>query len=211
MKIHGVTLVSVSNKISETLASMMLSLQQAEFDEVKFLTHKKIEGWPKEIQFVEIPEIDNYYKYNDFVFRDLGDFINTPFALVVQDDSHILSANLWDEEWKTWDWIGSPWPIRENSFIANNGERVRVGNGGFSLRSVRMMQLPKKLSLPLTQEQGYAHEDGNYCCYYRKEFLYQGIKYAPVEVAAKFAFENYVGENLQIKGFFGFHKNMPWR
>jgi hypothetical protein len=211
IKIHDVTLISVSNKVSETIGSMMLSLEQAEFDSVKFLTHKKIIDWPKEIEYKEIPEIDSYIKYNDFVFRELGSYVDTPFALVVQDDSWILNGNLWDNQFLQFDYIGAPWPVRENSFMANNGDRVRVGNGGFSLRSSKLMNLPKILGLPLTQEQGFAHEDGNCCVYYRKEFLEQGIKYAPVELAARFSFENYVRENMQLKGFFGFHKNFPWR
>jgi hypothetical protein len=211
IKIHDVTLVSVSNKTPETLAAMMRSLEQAEFDEVKFLTHEKTDGWPKEIEYEEVPEINSYMKYNDFIFRDLGSHINTPYALVVQNDSWILNGHLWHEQFLQYDYIGAPWPIRENSFMANNGDRVRVGNGGFSLRSSKLMNLPKVLGLPLIQEQGFFHEDGNCCVYYRKEFLERGIKYAPVELAAKFAFENYVQENLQLKEFFGFHKNFPWR
>jgi len=39
--------------------------------------------------------------------------------------------------------------------------------------------------------------------------LENGIKYAPIEVAAKFSYENDVPENKDIKDFFGFHKHDP--
>jgi hypothetical protein len=41
--------------------------------------------------------------------------------------------------------------------------------------------------------------------------LENGIKYAPIEVAAKFSYENDVPENMHIKEFFGFHRNYPIR
>jgi hypothetical protein len=93
--------------------------------------------------------------------------------------------------------------------MANNGERVRVGNGGFSIRSSKLLNAPKKLGLELKQEQGFFNEDGNLVCYNRKELLEYGIKYAPVGVAAKFSYENEVPENQRIETF-GFHKHIRW-
>jgi len=38
-----------------------------------------------------------------------------------------------------------------------------------------------------------------------------GIKYMPLEESCKFAYENNVPENLNIKKFFGYHRNKPNR
>jgi hypothetical protein len=38
--------------------------------------------------------------------------------------------------------------------------------------------------------------------------LDNGIKYAPLDVACKFSYENTIPENIGIKPF-GFHRNMP--
>jgi len=117
---------------------------------------------------------------------------------------------MWKDEWLEYDYLGAPWGIVPNTYIANNGETVRVGNGGFSLRSKFLMDLPFNQGFRLRSEQGWQNEDGNICCYYRKEFLKLGIKYAPVEVAAEFSFENVCVENYGRKTF-GFHRNMnPW-
>ena len=128
--------------------------------------------------------------------------------LYVQAHAWILHPDLWDDNWLQYDYCGAPWPIVENSYITNNGERARVGNGGFSLRSKKLLDLPKKMNWGLREEQGWANEDGNIVCYYCKEMLENGIKYAPLDVACKFAYENTVPENIGIKTF-GFHRRMP--
>jgi len=58
------------------------------------------------------------------------------------------------------------------------------------------------------EEQGWKNEDGNICCYYRKEMLENGIKYAPLEVAVKFSYENTIPENVGVTPF-GFHRYTP--
>ena len=117
---------------------------------------------------------------------------------------------MWNNDWLQYDYIGAPFPISENAYWANNGERVRVGNGGFSLRSRKLLEMPLKNNWKLRQEQGFFNEDGNVCCYWRKEFLEEGIKYAPLELAVKFSFETPVQENDFGKTrTFGFHRNLP--
>jgi hypothetical protein len=156
------------------------------------------------VMFIADAGINTYYKYNDFVFRELGPYVETSHCLLIQYDSWILRPELWDDAWLEYDYIGAPWPIKDNAYLSN-GEHVRVGNGGFSLRSKRLLELPKKYNIELTQEQGYYNEDGNICCYHRKEFLDLGIKYAPIEVACVFSHELDIPENQNILPF-GFHR-----
>jgi hypothetical protein len=203
-----VTLVSVTSiEIPRAIKALELSYRDINFGDVKLITHEDIKH--PLIKVEKCDTMDNIDKYNEFVFLHLWKHIDTEFALVIQYDSCVLWADQWKDSWVDWDYIGSPWPIVENAYIGNDGTRSRVGNGGFSLRHKRILQTPSKLGWNLRSEQGYASEDGNLCCYYKKELLEQGIKYAPVDVAAHFSFENYVPENENILKTFGFHKN--WR
>jgi hypothetical protein len=121
-----------------------------------------------------------------------------------------LNPELWNNRWLEWDYCGAPWPVVENSYMANDGTRALQGNGGFSLRSKKICELPSKMKWELREEQGWKNEDGNICCYWRKEMLENGIKYAPVNVSSIFSYENPVIENNfgRIKTF-GFHRNIP--
>ena len=133
--------------------------------------------------------------------------MKTEFCLVVQNDSAVVRPNLWTDEFLEYSYIGAPWPIREGSFHANDGTISRVGNGGFSLRKMDLMTLPHKMGWELRQEQSYFHEDGNICCYWKKEMLKNGIKYAPIELAARFSFETMCEENYGVLPW-GFHKHI---
>jgi len=211
IKIPDVTLIAVSSiKIDETILALQKSYRYIDFGYVKIVTHECPENLPKEISFEECLELNDIIKYNRFIFEELHQYVDTSHCLVIQYDSWVLNPELWDNDWLQYDFCGAPWEWRTNSYLTDGGERVRVGNGGFSIRSRILLSAPKKLGLELEQRQGYWNEDGNICCYWRKEFLEFGIKYAPVEVAARFSYETPVPENNFGKmKFFGFHKNAP--
>ena len=144
------------------------------------------------------------------MFLELGSYIQTSYCLYIQDHAKILDYTLWNDEWLQYSYIGAPWAIVPNAYMANDGTRSRVGNGGFSLRKSDVMNIPKENHWYLREEQGWKNEDGQICCYWRKEMLENGIRYAPIEVAAKFSYESPVKENNygKIKTF-GFHRNAP--
>lgn len=213
LKLPDVTLVApTGGHYPDTIEAIERSCDKVEFGSVKFVSPEKPDNLPDYIVHEESDRMDTYIAYNDYVFKKLYKHVKTSHCLLVQYDSWVVNPETWRDEWLEWDYIGAPWQIRENSYIAwGSLERVRVGNGGFSLRSVKLMTVPEKLDLPLVQEQGYYNEDGNICCYHRLRFLEEGIEYAPLEVAANFSFENVVSENIGVIPF-GFHKNMPpWR
>ncbi len=203
-----VTLVAVSTiKIPETISALRKSSKHIDFNKVKILTDKEPKNLPASIVFETIPRLNNINDYNYFVFRHLGTYIDTPFCLMIQYDSWIINPDLWDDNWLKYDYIGAPWVIKNDAYLWN-GIHIRVGNGGFSLRSKKLLDLPNNYNLPLLEEQGWYNEDGNICIYHRKTMLEHGIRYAPVSVAAKFSYEVPVPENTGVKTF-GFHKNYP--
>jgi len=212
LKLPDVTLIAPTGaNILETIQALEKCCEKIQFAEVKFISHILPDNLPAYIEFEESTyKMDSYIKYNEYVFRDLSKHVNTSHCLLIQYDGYIINPDLWNNAWLDFDYIGAPWPIKENSYIANNGERVRVGNGGFSLRSKKLLGLPLLLNLPLKQEQGYWNEDGNITCYWRKELLEQGIKYGAIEQAARFSYETPLPENNFGKLLtFGYHRNLP--
>ena len=210
IKIPEVTLVAVdcTDRVPGTITALITSTKDIDFGVVKLLSHEKPLDLPDFIEYNEIPKISNIDEYNQFMFMDLGDYISTSHCLTVQDHAYILHPELWTDDWLQYDWIGSPWKIIPNAYLTDDGERVRNGNGGFSLRSKKLMDAPHILGLKLEERQGYFNEDGNLAVYHRAKLLEYGIRYAPVEIASEFAYENTVPENEGLLTF-GYHRNLP--
>jgi len=209
LKLSKVTLIAVSSvKIPETILALRRCIEKLDFNCVKIVSHLEPQDLPDGIVFELCPRINNIHDYNHYVFRNLGHYVQTSHCLLAQHDSWILHPELWDDSWLQFDYIGAPWVYSEDAYITADGEHVRVGNGGFSLRSKRLLELPILHDIHLTHDRGYWNEDGNICVYHRRRFLELGVRYAPVEVAAEFAYENPVPENQGVKSF-GFHRNYP--
>lgn len=208
LKLPDITLVTATSvRVSEHLRAIEKCRKNIDFGNVIFVSHEKPSYFPEDIEFMQYPKIETIMDFNYLMWEDIGWMIDTPFALFCQDHGYVLDHRLWRDEFLNYDFIGSPWEIRENSYTANTGEKVRVGNGGFSIRSQKLMRLPRQRGWELRQEHGFYNEDGNYCCYYRKEFLEEGIKYAPLELAIHFAYETPIPENQGVPSF-GFHRFM---
>lgn len=212
IQLPDVTLIAVSSiKIPETILALQKSYKGIDFGAVKLISHECPKELPEEIQFEECPLLDDIIKYNRYIFKELYTHIYTSHCLLTQYDSWVLNPELWNNDWLQYDYCGAPWRWMPNSYICRDtGEHIRVGNGGMSLRSKKLIGLPKKYNIPLIHENFYFNEDGNIAVYNRVRFLELGIKYAPIEVAARFSYENPVLENnMGNMPTFGFHKNMP--
>jgi hypothetical protein len=210
IKLPDVTLIALSSiEIWKTMAALEKSREKIDFGAVKLVSHAKPDDLPSGIAFEQCQPINSAISYSAIVFNHLTEYVDTNYCLVIQYDSWVINPELWSDNWLEYDYIGAPWGYKEDAYICHDtGEHVRVGNGGFSLRSKKILNAPWAYGLPLLQEQGWYNEDGNLCVYHRKKMLELGVKYAPVEIAAKFSYENPVPENIGVKSF-GFHKNYP--
>ncbi len=85
--------------------------------------------------FIEIEEFSSLVEYSNFVFRRLHSHVSSSYIIVGQWDGFILNPELWDDDWLSYDYIGAPWPQFEPPY--------NVGNGGFSLRSRRLLEALK--------------------------------------------------------------------
>jgi hypothetical protein len=153
------------------IVALRRSMAQCRFERVRFFTDRPF-ALPG-IETVVIPDIGSIGDYSRFMVKELADRIETDFALVVQYDGYVLNGRRWRAEFLEHDYIGAPW------------SRGGVGNGGFSLRSRKLMQA---LRDPRIAE--LVPEDVAICETYRGllESEY-GIRFAPVALAAQFSFE----------------------
>ena len=226
IKLPNVTLISIdtTDNLSGTLKGVYTSMSGINFGAVKIITTKKqIENNYSLVDdgiVLEEPVVDikNYNDYNHYVIHDLHNHVNTSHCLLVQPDGFVLFPEKWNNEWLKYDYIGAPWAYAEDAYIDPFGNHHRVGNGGFSLRSKKFLEVPTKVEVPWETNnsdfywmpEGVVnyHEDGNVCVHNRHIFIEQGCKYAPVEVAVKFSHEARVPECDGIIPF-GFHYNLP--
>lgn len=188
LKLPQVTLVAVSSiKLDKTEEALIKSQEGIEYGDILFINDK---------------DIKSSDEYSQFMLYELCKYVTTDFALVVQHDGYVIRPRLWTDEFLKYDYIGAPWP--PDTHFTDDDVEVRVGNGGFSLRSKKLLNAFNELDLPFTDGgKGFAHEDGQICNYYRKELETYGIKFAPVELAARFSHEIDVPESVES---FGFHK-----
>ena len=218
INLQNTTLVTISSvEIELTLLSLVISNLNANFNRVLFFTSEEIdqsylELFPQ-LEIIKIHPIKNLVEYSRFIIKELNSFIDTEFCLVTQGDGFIINPQLWSEEFLNYDYIGAPW--RKQSHLVNSqGQTVdildlnknRVGNGGFSLRSKKLLEVCSKLDFDHTKTSSLS-EDLIICQYFYEWFKDQGIKFAPLEVAIKFSFEQPIEEleNFSWENTFGFH------
>jgi hypothetical protein len=226
IELPNVTLISIdtTDDLSGTLNAVYTSMKGINFGNVKIITTKeqiKNNSSLTNENFIfeeSIVDIKNYKDYNHYVIYNLHNHVNTSHCLLVQPDGFVLFPEKWDNSWLEYDYIGAPWAYVEDAYIDPFGNHHRVGNGGFSLRSRKFLEVPTKVEVPWeTNNSNFYwmpegvvnyHEDGNVCVHNRHIFIEQECKYAPVEVAVRFSQETRVPECDGIIPF-GFHYNLP--
>lgn len=163
-----------------------------------------------------------YLEYSQFVVYCLASFIDTEYALIVQDDGWALDAKNWRDEWFSYDYIGAPTPsaLHHDTWYKQYGwenlpqdELLIVQNGGFSLRSRALMEAPTKHGVVMRPHlfryaENLLNEDVQLCCFMRKELEAHGLRFAPMQEARLFAFEHLAPifhEDLDLRKVFGHH------
>jgi hypothetical protein len=204
INLSNVTLVAVSSiRIDRTIKALKYSKKGINFASVKLLTNENIID--DEIEVINIKKLD-YENYSKFIIYDLYDYIDTEYVLLIQDDGFVVNPEMWRKEFLNYDFIGAPWPMPNDNFKYRDseGNLIRVGNGGFSLRSKKLLGVGKKLNLEWKSYYGYYNEDMFICCHNRVHYENQGCVFAPLEVAKYFSHETPITEIKNITPF-GFH------
>ncbi len=138
--------------------------------------------------------------YSPWILKNLHKYIKTDFCITIQYDGFIIDPTFWTDNFLKCDYIGALFP---NILQAN-----RVGNGGFSLRSKKFLEVSSKIDYVATKGRG---EDWVACVDNYEMMLEEGINFADNWLARQFSVENAVENCMYDKRrlitykSFGFH------
>jgi hypothetical protein len=185
-----VTLCAVTSvNLPATMAALRACLKQIDFAECLLFTDTMIASDDPDIRVIPIPRIRASHSYSEFLLRDFVDHLRTDHCLIVQWDGFVLDAKQWKPDFLSYDYIGAPWP--------HFGDEHDVGNGGFSLRSRKLLEACRD---PRFQAR---HPEDLAICRTNRSLLERehGIRFADRSVAELFAFER----KATGHSTFGFH------
>jgi Protein of unknown function (DUF5672) len=140
LTLPSVTLAAITSVAHEaTAAAICRCLEQVDFAEVLWISDAPP---PRSIsdrcRWVAIPRITSRVAYSQVMLSQLGQWITTSHLLCVQWDGFVLDAAQWSDVFLEYDYIGAPW------YHFDDG--MSVGNGGFSLRSSKLLAASATIS-----------------------------------------------------------------
>jgi len=207
IEIPQVTLVAIdgSRDPAQTAISLADARSQAAFGRALLLSPVKPDahsGFDRWGEWIEIPPL-SLRGYNESCLAELHKHIASSHCLSIHTDSRIVNPAAWDESRLDYDYIGAPWPP------GHSGTEYRVGNSGFCLRSRALLEatsaLPHDTIVWRGTRKATCRDDVITCVMYRAHLESQGLRFAPVDAAARFAFENPTPEAPILHGQFGTH------
>ena len=190
LNLPSVTLLTVNcDKLESGITAMEESIKGISFGAVKFLTSADTD-YP---YAVKIPHIASIQDYSRFMVKELYKYIDTDYVLVIQSDGYVKNPEAWMDEFLNYDYIGATWWYNDQH---------NVGNGGFSLRSKKLMQ-----AVATDRKITKTHPEDHIICRLYGRYLSRrlGFKFAPDDVAKKFSIEGYKQKDKTYIGQFGFH------
>jgi hypothetical protein len=168
--------------------ALKLSAAQCDFADVVLFSDRVVDTT---VTTIAIDPICSTQQYSEFMIRELHRYIQTPWVLVIQWDGYVVHPQMWRPEFLDYDYIGARWPW------APDGQNV--GNGGFSLRSKRLLDL---LGTVEWSEHATFAEDTLIARILRPTLEERyGIRFAPQSIADQFAYEFAIPDAPT----FGFH------
>ncbi len=184
-----------------SLRALSRSRAGVRFGRSLFLTHAlpaSVEV-PPGIDVIDIGPLASRQDYSAFVLKGMLPYVHTSHVLLVQWDGYVVNPSAWTPEFLACDYIGAKW------FWYDDG--MRVGNGGFSLRSWRLLEALQDARIGTTEA-----EDTTIGRLARPllEAEY-GIRYADEALADRFAFEAAypIGTPFGFHGLFNFCRTVP--
>ena len=190
LKLPTVTLCAASSvNVAATLMALRACLHQIDFAQCLFFTDAVDVVGDEGICIVPVPRIESASDYSAFMLGELGNNIRTDHCLIVQWDGFVWDAQQWSADFLNYDYVGAAWPQFEDG---ND-----VGNGGFSLRSRKLL---KAIGDPEFRPE---HPEDVAICRTNRALLERkhGIRFADRATADAFAFERTQAEAPT----FGFH------
>ncbi|BAN23602.1 DUF5672 family protein [Caballeronia insecticola] len=242
-RFNRVTIVSVTG-LSDTrgaVAALAVSLRNMPGARALLCSPEAPPDLPPGVAHVRITPL-TYVEYSWFILFALWRVIETDYALIVQDDGWVLDGANWRDEYFEYDYIGAP--CHQALVETSEGSQAmrsfswyglldrpeykvwHVQNGGFSLRSQRLLRAfvdhPHiKVQLPTPEVSGdplrlhWTHSDINedvqLTLILRSPLEAVGIRFAPMALALQFAMEGGGAPHhgMDLMQLFGHHSS--WR
>jgi len=192
LELSGVTLACVDT-VNHALAlrALVLSRRGLQFAHTLFLTDAVPSGIDVDdaIEIRPIARLASRDEYSRFVLKSLLHHVTTPHVLLIQWDGYVVNADAFEAAFLECDYIGAKW------YWFDDG--MKVGNGGFSLRSRRLLEALQDPRIELVDA-----EDITIGRAFRPLLSSEyGIRYADEALADRFAFEAAYPAEMP----FGFH------
>ena len=173
---HNDTAIAIADTDHHVLALQALRHSLAAFPVQQVMVFSdRPEAWPG-FDVVRVPTLRRIEDYNRLITRQLAEELRCDRVLVIQYDGFVLNPAEYSPLFRHYDYLGAPWPQ-----FAECG----VGNGGFSLRSRRLVDAVARLDYADLSEA----EDLFICRRSRPALEAAGLRFAPRSVAAHFSVE----------------------
>ena len=202
LSLPSVTLVCIDT-VNHDLAVRALALSSAQirFARVVFATAAIPPDLaiPTGVEVATIPALTSRDAYSRFVLKDLLPLVQTSHMLLVQWDGYVVNPDAWSPAFLDCDYLGATWFWRDDG--------MRVGNGGFSLRSRRLLEALQDPKIEMMEA-----EDITICRTYRDLLERKhGIRFGDEATADRFSFEtDYpTGRPFGFHGLFNFWRVVP--
>jgi tetratricopeptide (TPR) repeat protein len=130
LKLDNVTLCCLDCAYYDLAAdALRVTLSKCNFAEALYFSDRdcRMRG----VRFVPTERITSSAQYSNFLIHNLHEYIDTDYVLIIQYDGFVLNPAAWDPQFLQYDYIGAKISINKRSI---------VGNGGFSLRSRRLLR-----------------------------------------------------------------------
>ena len=191
LDLPNVTLCAVETRTPALAArAMAYSMRGVRFADAVLFTDESGPRPPVAgLRYVSAGAIPTMEAYSRFVLHELAAHVVTDFVLIVQWDGFVLNPDAWRPEFLDYDFVGAPW----HWMPPERG----VGNGGFSLRSVRLLHAMRDPDMVIHHPEDVCIGQTNR---QRLEDHHQ-IRFAPVELARTFSYET----RPPTGSTFGFH------
>ncbi len=190
LQLPSVTLCAATSvNLTATLAAMRGSMEKVAFGDVILFTDSTTLALPEGVRLVPILPIKSSRDYSEFMIEGIAAHVRTNHCLVIQWDGFVVDPAQWDPCFLDYDYVGAPWP----QFTDGHD----VGNGGFSLRSRRLLEACRAPNLVRSHPEDVAIGRVNRNMLERDH----GIRFADRETAERFSFER----STPSHGTFGFH------
>jgi tetratricopeptide (TPR) repeat protein len=177
--------------------ALRLSVGGVRFGRVLLLTDQELDL--PDIQVRQIAPLASREAYSQFVLKELLPHIDTSHVLLLQWDGYVVNPAAWRDENLDCDYLGAKWFWYDDA--------MRVGNGGFSLRSRKLLEALQDPRIVLS-----GAEDLTIGRAFRPllERDY-GIRFGSEALADAFAFEAAypIGKPFGFHGLFNFCRVVP--